>query len=334
MDTDPVPPKTSTPSSLHRSQGALLGLACGDALGAPIEFMDRITVRRRYGKVTDMMAAGTWAAGEWSDDTGLTLCLAEGILEEPGEPVDAVGHKLVEWSETAKDFAATIRTAIQRFQDVQSWTEASRSSPHALSGRAGGNGSLMRTLPVALGYAEADEILRVSASLSAMTHWDSQAEACCAIYNLWVGGLLRGEEMATAWSHALATVEELASQDSPFPETPGLGDLPEDFWSLLRAIPGKRYEELQPSGFASHCVECLEAAAWCCLNAQDAEQAILDAINLAGESDTIGAVAGGLAGAYWGSHGLPQRWLSILYDRERIEELGRRLDHLRDNAEN
>ena len=304
-------------------------MACGDALGAPIEFMDAITVRRRYGKVTDMMSIGSWEAGEWSDDTGLTLCLAEGILENPEDPVEAVGRQMIEWSETAKDFAAIIRAAVNGFHEVGNWFEAARSLPHARAGRANGNGSLMRILPVALAYPDEGAMLRSSARLSAMTHWDSEAEFCCALYCLWVRELLAGMDALHAWEQAVASARRLAKVGPAIPETPGSSNLPKGFWTRFEALPSKRYEDLQSSGFASHCVECLEAAVWCSLHAKSAEQAILDAVNLAGESDTIGAVAGGAAGARWGSEELPERWLGQLYQRQKIEDLGQRLERMR-----
>jgi ADP-ribosyl-[dinitrogen reductase] hydrolase len=304
-------------------------LACGDALGAPIEFMDSVTVKRRYGKVTDMMAIGSWEAGEWSDDTGLALCLAEGILEDPEDPMEAVGRHLLGWSESAKDFAAIIRTVLNRYREVEDWLEASRSVPQVLAGRANGNGSLMRILPVALAYSDEHQMLCSSARLSAMTHWDSEAEACCAIYCLWVRELLAGIEVHAAWGHALKRARRAAKEGPVCQGTPGPENLPKEFWLRWNELSTKRYEDLQPSGFAGHSVECLEAAAWCCLHAETAEQAILDAINLAGESDTIGAVAGGAAGARWGLEQLPVRWLEQLHERNEIEEVGQRLEKLR-----
>jgi ADP-ribosylglycohydrolase len=69
-----------------RIRGALFGLACGDALGAPVEFMDAPAVRDRYGTLRDMLGGGLWAPGEWTDDTGMTLAVAEGILDTPDDP--------------------------------------------------------------------------------------------------------------------------------------------------------------------------------------------------------------------------------------------------------
>lgn len=159
--------------------------------------------------------------------------------------------------------------------------------------RAAGNGSLMRTLPVALAYADPDTLLTQSARLSAMTHWDPRAEVCCAIYCLWIRELLVGAEIGVAWETALAAARWQCTGGKRAPDTCGSSPLPDDFWGRFAGVADKRYEALQESGFAGYCVECLEAAAWCCLHAEDAEMAVLDAVNMAGEADTIAALAGG-----------------------------------------
>ncbi len=314
---------------MDRVVGAMLGLACGDALGAPIEFMDQLTVRRRYGKLTGMIGGGPWQAGEWTDDTGTTLCVAEGILEDANDPLPAVGRRLLAWSESAKVAGPTVSAALANYRHGGDWVQASRTTPQAKAGRATGNGSLMRSLPVALAYAESAKLLVESARLSALTHWDSQAEVCAAVYCLWVRGLVEGSSVESAWAAALSGARHMAAVGSLSPETPGPVPLPDSFWRRLEGVTTRRYEDLQSSGYAGYCVECLEAAAWCCLNAEGAEDAILDAVNLAGVSDTIGALAGGAAGARWGTGALPDRWLEKLAERERIEKTGHDLARLR-----
>src|SRR4051812_25514573 len=163
----------------ERITGALLGLACADALGAPAEFQSQAEVRKRWGILTEMVGGGPWDPGEWTDDTGMALCVTEAILEDPQDPVPGAGRRFLEWRKTAKDVGSTIAAALSGFRG--DWAAASRSTPQARSGKAAGNGSLMRTLPVALGYADSEEMLRQSARLSAMTHWDPQAEVGCAV---------------------------------------------------------------------------------------------------------------------------------------------------------
>jgi ADP-ribosyl-[dinitrogen reductase] hydrolase len=310
----------------ERIVGAMLGLACGDALGAPAEFKSPAEVQRRWGRIADMVGGGQWAPGEWTDDTGMTLCMAEGILQQPDDPVAEVGKRFLEWQQTAKDVGATISAAIGNYRRHGSdWSAAARDTPQAQSGKAAGNGSLMRTLPVALAYRDNAALLKQSARLSAMTHFDPQAEVCCAVYCLWIKRLLRGQPPRSAWQDAVHAGRAVAQHGPVAPDTPGPSPLPDNFWSRLEAIPALTYAGLQPSGYAGYVVECLEAAVWCCLHAGSLEEALVQAVNLAGESDTIAAVAGGAAGAYWGTRDIPSRWLEALYQRDRVEEAGKQL---------
>jgi ADP-ribosyl-[dinitrogen reductase] hydrolase len=307
--------------------GAMLGLACGDALGAPAEFLGPATLEERFGRLTDMVGGGIWAPGEWTDDTGMALCVAEGILEAPDDPLPAIGRRFLEWQQTAKDVGSTIRAALRAFEG--DWAEAGRSTPQARTGRAAGNGSLMRTLPVALAYADRDEMLYQSARISAMTHWDPQAEVCCAVYCLWTRAILEGETLASAWETALDDGRASAATGSRSPDTPGPTPLPEDFWHRLEAMPDRDIRELQPTGYAGFVIDCLEAAVNRVLAEETAEAAIVSLVNLGGEADTMAAVAGGAAGARYGVQGLPESWLSALLERERVADVGSRLAALR-----
>jgi ADP-ribosylglycohydrolase len=310
-----------------RITGGLPALACGDALGAPAEFLSRNELQARWGRLTKMVGGGMWEPGEWTDDTGMALCVAEGILACPTDPVQAIGERFLEWAPTAKDVGSTVRAALAAYDG--DWAAASRNTPQAQAGLAAGNGSLMRTLPAALAYADREAMLRTSARVSAMTHWDAEAEVCCAVYCLWVQALLEGQPVGDAWQAALETGFEVADRGSLAPDTPGPAALPAGFWERLAGVEERHYEQLQPGGYAGYVVDCLEAAAWCCLNAASLEEALVLAVNLAGEADTIAAVAGGAAGAAWGREALPARWLDPLYRRGEIEQTAAQLARLR-----
>src|SRR6185437_918247 len=182
----------------ERITGAVLGLACGDALGAPAEHLSRETILQTWGSLREMLGSEGRRAGEWTDDTDLSLCVAAGIIEDPDDPITGAGHCLITWSRNANGVGATISAAINAYKG--DWFEAGRRARELNKGRPVGNGSLMRTLPVALAYPAKDEMLRQSARLSAMTHWDPEAESCCAVYCLWVRSLLEGKPMKLAWS--------------------------------------------------------------------------------------------------------------------------------------
>jgi ADP-ribosyl-[dinitrogen reductase] hydrolase len=314
-----------------RIEGALLGLACGDALGAPAEFKTKADVKARFGVLRDMVGGGPWQPGEWTDDTAMALGNARGIIENHADPVPVAGQEFLQWSKNAKDVGSTIRAALHNFRG--DWTEAARSTPQARSGHAAGNGSLMRTLPVALAYADETEMLRQSARLSAMTHWDAQAEVCCAIYCLWISYLLRGESRGNAWRKALATRTRIEQIGKIASDSVGPSPLPPDFWPRLQAIESLEYSQLQPNGYAGYAVECLEAAVNCVLRAESLEACLIEVVNLAGEADTMAAVAGGAAGAFWGVEKIPARWLEKLHQRTELENTARELGAVRRHFE-
>ncbi|MEM6455693.1 MAG: ADP-ribosylglycohydrolase family protein, partial [Acidobacteriota bacterium] len=182
----------------------------------------------------------------------------------------------------------------------------------------------------ALAYPAREDVLHHGARLAAMTHWSPQSELACHIYALWVHHLLAGDDIAAGWHAALDTARALHTYGDPLaPDTPGPGPVPDDFFQRLAHVDDLRYDDLQPSGYAGYCVECLEAVAWCCLNRRRAPRVIVDAANLGGESDTIAALAGGIAGAAWGVGALPDLWLDGLDDAARLDDLARDLAQLR-----
>jgi|CXWL01.1.fsa_nt_gi ADP-ribosyl-[dinitrogen reductase] hydrolase len=323
-----------------RILGAFLGLACGDALGAPAEFTRPADMAEAFpGGVRDMVGGGSfhWAPGEWTDDTGMSLCVADGILAAPSDPVAATGERFLTWVEGARDVGNTIRAAIGAYRrnPPAGWPAAAASTPQARQGKAAGNGSLMRTLPVALAYPDRAEMLRHAATISAMTHWDPQAEACCAVYCLWIRDLLRGRDRADAWERALRGARSWADEGGVRTDggrterTPGPLPADHELWQRLADAPLLAAHQVQPSGYAGSAPECLEAAAWACLSADSAEEAIVTVVNLGGESDTMGAVTGGAAGAAWGIDALPARWLRALHQNDRLIETAHRLAELR-----
>jgi ADP-ribosyl-[dinitrogen reductase] hydrolase len=284
-----------------------VGLACGDALGAPAEFKQQAEVRSRWGELRDMVGGGVWAPGEWTDDTGMALCVAQSILAAPNDPVAEIGSRFLICRQTAKDVGTTISAALAAYQG--DWAVAARSTPQARAGKAAGNGSLMRTLPVAVAYADEETMLRTSARVAAMTHWDPHAEVCCAVYRLWVRALLAGVQRRAAWKAALKRGREIAGGGPLSTDTPGPAPLSSGFWERLTGVEALQYAQLQPSGYAGYVVDCLEAAA-------TGQQALVSAVNLAGEADTIAAVTGGAA---WGVASLPSRWLTALHQSEELE---------------
>jgi ADP-ribosyl-[dinitrogen reductase] hydrolase len=279
--------------------------------------------------LSEMVGNHLWEPGEWTDDTAMTLCVAEGILVAPNDPVGEIGQRFLAWKDSRpKDIGNTIADALGRYQG--DWSIAAQGTSAARQGRAAGNGSLMRTLPVALAYSDTETMLRQSARVSAMTHWDTQAEVCCALYCLWIHHLIEGHDREVAWQTAISVAQDLAVRENIAPgKTPGMTPLPASFWQRLEGVPNLTEASLQPGGYAGYVLDCLEAAAWWILKSESLEDALIGCVNMAGEADTIAAVAGGAAGAYWGASSIPSRWLVRLRDRERIEDISQKLTRLR-----
>lgn len=307
----------------------MFGLACGDALGAPVEFLSQEQALAKYGYVTEMHGGGIWEPGEWTDDTAMALAVAEGLHGAGRTDTDAIeqiGNGFLAWLYTSpKDVGNTISQALRRFRLSGSWAEASRGTPSAQAGKGAGNGSLMRTLPIAFALRDTAKMARLSARVSAMTHWDAQAEVCCLLYNLWVRSLAQAEpgknSVAGMWQQAVTDAQTIAAKGNLSPsDIPGPAPLPSGFWERLQAVPNLRENQLQPSGYSGYVLECLECAAWWVMHTQSLEDCIVGCVNMAGEADTNAAVAGGAAGAFYGYKAIPKRWLQALHESERIKK--------------
>ncbi|WP_338009356.1 ADP-ribosylglycohydrolase family protein [Natronoglomus mannanivorans] len=150
-----------------RACGTLLGLACGDALGRPVEFRSPHQIERTHGRITEMLADGTYGkpAGTITDDTEMALCITRSLAEHATfDPAD-VADRFVAWKASGPfDIGIMTANALRRIQNGESWDEAGRreweSGPE---GSNAGNGSLMRCAPYAIAYRdEPDELVRVS----------------------------------------------------------------------------------------------------------------------------------------------------------------------------
>jgi ADP-ribosyl-[dinitrogen reductase] hydrolase len=287
-----------------RGLGALLGLALGDALGVTVEFMDRARLRRLYPEGHREIKGGGpfgFAPGEWSDDTAMALAVARGIAEQPDNPVPAVGRHFMDWYHKGPpDVGNTCRTALGAFDRHGSWDDVTAYIVGQLGERAGGNGALMRTLPTALAYGSET---RQAVAVARMTHPHPESDAAVAVYHLAVDRALAGdasrEEVVAAGLTAAGPLKVRLAR---------VGSLAE--------------QQVESSGYVVHT---LEAAFWCFLTTESLEDCIVRAVNLGDDTDTVGAVAGGLAGAYYGLAAIPRRWSMALKHRAQLDEAAERL---------
>lgn len=314
------------------SRAALLGLAVGDALGVPVEFKDRAT--RRADPVTGMRGYGTHhqPPGTWSDDSSLTFCLAETLARPGGRtgPPDLAnfGRRAINWLDNAYwtataetfDVGGATRTAIQR---LQAGVAPAQAGPRAEPDN--GNGALMRILPLAFHATwQADKLdlnaaWKLTEAVVSVTHGHPRSTLGCFLYLLLAHFLLKDNSPASAYEQARESARawlHTAAEGPVFYEWPRYAA-----W-LDGTLPGLPEAEIQSSGYVVHT---LEAALWCLLRHDTYAATVLAAVNLGSDTDTTGAVAGGLAGLTYGEAAIPAEWLAALARRTDIEELAARL---------
>lgn len=252
--------------------GALFGVAIGDALGGPLEFMSAEEIRKKHGRVTEMIGGG-WldlAPGETTDDTAMTLAVAEGIVENPDMPYEAIGRRFIEWYYSGpKDIGNACRQSIHNaLENGGDWWEAAQKTQDRQGHAVEGNGALMRTIYPALFYTDENKRRRATRRIAQMTHAGEQSTNLCEEYVESVHAAITG---GSIW------------------------------WRLT---PGA-----EPTGYV---VDSYNNAIEAIMQTRSFEDAIVEAVNRGGDADTIGAICGGMAGGMYGYDQIPLRWKSSL----------------------
>ncbi len=285
-----------------RFRGVLLGLAAGDALGAPAEFMTADQVRERWGVLDEMVGGGCHRVepGEGTDATEMTLSLAESLAGNDGFAPDDVVRRYHEWFVAGpRDVSLTTRTVMLTLSAGTPWDLASRRAYEILGFPTAGNGSIMRCSPIALRYcSDPDERRRVSLSESALTHFDHLAGWACAAYNDLVAAAMAG----TLREQLPAIAASYDDEDLRVAE-------------VLRDAAEAEPEEVECAAFV---LDSLRAALWAVLRCDSFEETLVEIVNRGNDSDTVAAITGALAGALYGDAAIPPRWLAALHQRERI----------------
>lgn len=298
----------------NKARATLLGLACGDALGRPVEFKSQQEIQTEYGTVDEMIGYGTWGkpAGTITDDTEQALCIARSLAEQGVfDPVD-VADRFVSWFNSGPfDVGRMTAKALRRLNRGASWEEASQSVwEDSAEGANAGNGSVMRCPPLAIAFADDVETLQqVSRQSSQITHADPRCTYGCAILNHTIAGYITGQPDPLA--DALAALENEA---------------PVELLDALRPlVRSDDMDKLETSGYVVHS---LQTALHDALTSDSAEEAIVTAVNRGGDTDTIGAIAGAVAGARFGADSLPDRWLDALEHHQELDDLAEQLSNV------
>ena len=292
-----------------RFRGSLLGLAVGDALGAPVEFCAPGT----FAVVKDLRGGGPFglAAGYWTDDTSMALCLAESLVECRGFNAFDQMKRYCRWyregqlSSTGHCFDIGNTTAAA----LRCWEMSGDPFAGSTDPNTAGNGSLMRLAPVALFYsADLSLAIRMAADSSRTTHGARTAVDSCRYYAALIVGAVQGIPRSELLSEAYArNVQSLC---------------PEVLNIAHGSFRLKQPPAIRGTGYV---IDCLEAALWAFCHARDFADGALAAVNLGNDADTTGAVYGQLAGAYFGIDGIPPTWLEQLAHRSLLERFAQRL---------
>lgn len=307
---------------------ALLGVAVGDAVGVPFEFRSRDEMQQN--PATEMIGHGTYnqPKGTWSDDSSLTFCLAESLIN--GYDLQDISEKFIKWVDEAYwtahdelfDIGITTSIAISRLKQIvdEGNLDELKRQKHYGDDRDNGNGSLMRIIPL-LFYIKGKPIkeqFEIVWEVSALTHRHIRAAMSCMIYLKLSEKLLQGKEKQVAYSEMRGEITDLWS------EIDFLEKERKHFEKVIQNdIRNTKIEDLKSGGYV---IEVLESSIWFFLNKDSYRETILSIINLGHDTDTSAAIAGGLAGIYYGQKGIPKEWVASIARVDDIVELGRELN--------
>lgn len=304
----------------------IMGVVVGDALGLPVQFSWREELEK--DPVTDMVGYRTFdmPAGSWSDDSSLTLAALSSINELGRVDSEDIMNRFLQWYDDgaytpygfAYDIGCTCEEAICRYGESKNYKECGCTGEHS-----NGNGSLMRIMPICLYVYEnikktnltEKQGIELIHEVSALTHAHLRSKMACGIYYFMIesvldnqGTLLErlqiGIDKAVTYYHKdienlvqMAYYHRLMKLDK-FLNTPA--------------------SEIESSGYV---VDSIEAAVWCLIQTDNLKDCLLKAVNLGRDTDTIAAIAGGIAGLYYGYGSIPESWLEKIQKREWIEEM-------------
>ena len=301
---------------LSRAKGAFYGNLIGDALGAPVEFMPRDC----FPPVTGMQECETWGlpAGSFTDDGSLMLCLAASIANAKGlqDPANVLAHYLAWYKEgymsvndRCFDIGHTTRQALEDYAG-EGVLEARTSDEFQA-----GNGSVMRLAPIpVVFYKESmSRIWAEGAASSKTTHTSPAAVWGCGFWSALTALAIRGASKA-----------EMLTWISNIPYQDAVRHYPIAWKTVLdRRFLTKRREEIRASGFV---VESCEAALWAFFQTSTFAEGACLVVNLGKDTDTVGAIYGILAGAYYGYEGIPTDWLAVLQKAEMVAAVWKDLE--------
>lgn len=293
--------------SKTNAKGVLLGLACGDALGRPVESKTQEEIAASYGTLRKMYGNGVWEQppGTVTENTELALCTAHSLVQCDSFDPSNIATRFVDWFKNEPfDIGNTTELAIKQLQEGRTWNEAGHAVwENRIQGTTARSESAARCPPLAIAYVDSREILSVASMYcSQITHADELCSYGCAVLNLTIAGYLRESDQplrdAIDWLGEEMPVELETALSSVAAETPP--------------------STLETTG---HVVDVLQTTLYDATTANGPEEAIVSAVNRGGDTNAVGAITGALAGARFGADSLPTQWLDVIDEREELADL-------------
>ncbi len=275
--------------TLDRLAGVAVGAALGDAFGMPLEFAPP----RPLEHLATGMMAGRLPAGSFTDDTEMALALAESLLaQRPLNPTD-LAARFTDWYRTSPpDVGIHTAQVLGQVARGVPWETASRAAWQARPDNAG-NGSVMRCWPAALAFwRDSTQLAHASALQSQVTHYHPECVAGSVLVNEIIIRLVQGNDPAQAIKASAAA-----------------HPIPDGLRQVVLSAPTRQRNDLKNSGWVRHT---LKSAVWGLLTTSSFEEVVVQVANLGNDADTAAAVAGAMAGAYYGLSAIPAGWRSQL----------------------
>ena len=304
----------------NKSIDILLGVAIGDALGVPVEFKNRNYLK--VNPIIDMIGFGTHnqPAGTWSDDSSLTFCLTEALIE--GYTIEKSANNLLKWYTenywTANGDVFDIgNTTLKVIIKLKNGVSASESG--LTTEQSNGNGSLMRMSPLII-YLQNQPIekrFKIIKEESSITHAHMVSVIACFYFVEFGIGLLNGKEKFEVYKELQKTIPD-------FLRTQSISEKEIKYFErlLVSNINIDEEEVIFSTGYVIHT---LTASIWCILTTNSFKEAVLKAVNLGEDTDTTASVVGALAGLVYGQSQMPEKWINTIKRKDDIIDLGNRL---------
>ena len=308
----------------HIWKNGMMGLVMGDVLGMPVQFSERWEIKMNPVKTVEGYGTYYMPPGTWSDDSSMAFATLDSIREKGEIDYSDIMDKFYKWTEEGEytpigiafDQGVTCVDAIMKFSKERNYKTCGKTGEYA-----NGNGALMRIMPVCL-YAykkvldkewDEEKALECIHQVGALTHNHLRSNMACGIYYYMVKHIIEGtgklverlqngiDEAMDFYYGDLANLTEMSYYERIVE---------------LDAFANCKEEEIKTKG--GYVVDSLEAAIWGLITTDTMEEALLKIVNLGGDTDTVAAIAGGLAGLYYGYESLPQEWRDQIVQKERL----------------